>query len=241
MLNFLGTVVKFQSHVRVRMELLIHTYATLMCIFVTILDICDNRRRLLLSSLIFFANNFLKAPVLTMTSPLNNDSSPSTKPIINQTGQCLCGSVKFRVKGTIIFNELCHCRACGRARGMTPVHVVGVQGQLEVQQGDIKTIAGLGSMTHTNCAACGCGIYQRPQGEHFYAVFPTTFQLESPQNNNNTDGGDDMPSCLLPDYLQPTVHVNYENRLMDFHDSLPKYKSNFGSSRVNDIGQVIKD
>ena len=151
---------------------------------------------------------------------------------IDQTGQCLCGNAKFRVKGTIVFNELCHCRACGRARGMTPVHLLGVQGEFDLFRGDTRTIAGMGSMEHVNCAVCGGGLYQRPADETFYAVFPTTFQIETVTN-------DDIPSSVLPNYLQPTVHVNYENRLFDFHDNLPKYKSNFGSRRVNNTGEII--
>lgn len=171
-----------------------------------------------------------------MSLSAKDSPSPPSSPDdhqIDQTGQCLCGNVKFRVKGTIVFNELCHCRGCGRARGMTPVHVLGVQGEFDLLQGDTRTIAGMGSMEHVNCATCGGGLYQRPAGETFYAVFPTTFQIETVTSDN------DVPSSLLPAYLQPTVHVNYENRLMDFHDNLPKYKSNFGSRRVNNAGEII--
>eukprot|EP00977_Amphora_coffeiformis_P000715 scaffold152_cov163-Amphora_coffeaeformis.AAC.13 len=165
---------------------------------------------------------------------------------ICQTGQCLCGKVKFQVKGTVLFNELCHCRACGRARGMTPVHIIGIQGEFTVLpqgggggdgSGAVKTVPGIGTMEHAICAACGGGLYQRPLAmTSLYAVFPTTFQLET------AVPGSDVPSCLLPPHLRPQSHVNYENRHFNHYDTLPKYKTFAGSSpRMNNEGEIIQD
>ena len=158
--------------------------------------------------------------------------------LIHQTGQCLCGAVKFTVKGTILFNELCHCRACGRARGMTPVHLIGVKGDFTVlrqEEDKVKTVPGMGTMTHTMCSQCGGGLYQRPAGATFYAVFPTTFQLETPVE------GRDVPSGMLPPHLQPKAHHNYENRLCNHYDALPKYKTFPGSPKMTNEGEIIKE
>ena len=148
---------------------------------------------------------------------------------IKQTGQCFCGAVRFQVEGQIIFNELCHCRACGRARGMTPVHLIGVEGTFSFQKGEelMKMIPGMGSMIHAICRECGSGLYQRPQDENFYAVFPTTFQIE------------DGLSCLLPDIYRAQRHVNYENRLQDSLDELPKYKAFTDGPMMTNTGAII--
>jgi len=169
---------------------------------------------------------------------------------ICRTGQCLCGKVKFQVTGRVLFNELCHCRACGRARGMTPVHIIGVKGDFTVlsQEGGgggggenssdmIKIVRGMRTLEHAICAACGGGLYQRPAAmTSLYAVFPTTFQIETDVPGSN------VPSCLLPTYLQPQYHANYENRLFNHYDPLPKYKSSAGSSpRMTNEGEIIQD
>ena len=51
------------------------------------------------------------------------DEEESSTILINQTCQCLCGNIKFRIKGKMVFNELCHCRACAYAASVTPVQV----------------------------------------------------------------------------------------------------------------------
>jgi hypothetical protein len=39
----------------------------------------------------------------------------------------VCGEVVFEVKDAdIMMNALCHCRACARGRGMSPVHLLVV-------------------------------------------------------------------------------------------------------------------
>jgi hypothetical protein len=156
---------------------------------------------------------------------------------VDQTGQCLCGGVKFHTKGTMIFNQLCHCRACGRARGMTPVHLVGVKGDFTILEGEdlIKDVQGHQTLIHTICKQCGTGLYQRPKGVDFYATFPSTFQIE-------TSTKESFPSSLLPSHLLPKNHANYENRLHDFHDSLPKYKAFPGANAVlmTNEGEIIE-
>jgi hypothetical protein len=173
-----------------------------------------------------------------MTNPTTENPD-----ILCQTGQCLCGAVKFRVEGTIIFNQFCHCRACGRARGMTPVHLIGVKGDFSILQGEenTKDIKGVGRMMHAICIKCGGGLYQRPQGMGFYATFPTTFQIESPTEQSSTKVS--VPSSLLPPNLLPKYHSNYENRLQNHYDSLPKYKASPGASAVlmTNEGDIIEE
>ena len=86
-------------------------------------------------------------------------------------------------------------------------------------------------MTHAFCSSCGTGIYQCPSGASFRALFPVTFHIEDESNEK---------SCLLPPEYLPTCHLNYENRLFDWHDSLPKYKAFKSSTQVTNEGTPIE-
>lgn len=74
-------------------------------------------------------------------------------------------------------------------------------------------------MTHAICTECGGGLWQSPQNADFRALFPVTFMIETPDSSVSCG-----VSCKLPRELLPTCHVNYENRLFDWLDGLPKYK-----------------
>lgn len=104
---------------------------------------------------------------------------------------------------------------------MAPVHLLGVKGDIDILEGQdvVKTVSGLGTMIHVNCGECGTGIYQKPKGAKFITAFPTTFHIEA------VSEGGSVPSSMLPEVLLPKAHINYENRLTNFYDSLPKYKT----------------
>lgn len=174
---------------------------------------------------------------------LGPDSSPNRSAAeaetIDQKGACYCGAVGFSVRGGIFFNGLCHCKACSRARGVSPLHLIAVTPPeaLQILKGEEGLVThrgyrgAFGQMTHRFCGACGCLIDQGPEGAPFRAVLPVNFHLE------------DGKSCVLPEKYKPKLHVNYENRMMDWHDSLPKYKVfHFeGAIRVNNAGEEIAD
>lgn len=143
----------------------------------------------------------------------------STK-VADYVAKCVCGAVKVKVAGPVVSNHFCHCRACGRARAMTPVHLLIVKGTPEILEGAeyVKTVNGMGKLCHTSCTKCLTGVYQGPEGAPFFAAFPSTFHIEQPN-------GDEPPITVLPEELMPTSHCNYENRLTNFYDSIPKYKT----------------
>lgn len=83
------------------------------------------------------------------------------------------------------------------------------------------------------CKTCGVNVYQHPKSSIYKAILPTNFHIEQ------GDFG-----CLLPDALKPTLHVNYENRLLDSSDDLPKYKAfHFEPNAVllNNDGSIKED
>jgi len=179
------------------------------------------------------------------TKKVDNQSMAATNGMspqkLSQTGSCLCGTVKFRIDGEIRFNHFCHCRACGRARAMTPVHLIGVNGNFTILEGEkeVKVIDGMRSMSHAICSKCGVGLYQGPKGRDYFATFPSTFQIER-ESELEECRSRGVPSSVLPPYLQPTAHCHYENRLMNFQDDLPKYQTNkaAGTIMTND-GKII--
>ena len=76
------------------------------------------------------------------------------------TGSCNCGSIAYTVDvvDKPVFNILCHCRACARARGVSPVHIYGVtKDQFEITKGEsnLNVVKGVGSMLHAFCTECG--------------------------------------------------------------------------------------
>ena len=42
----------------------------------------------------------------------------------------------------------------------------------------------------------------------------------------------------LPDNLKPTAHINYENRMWDFSDSLPKFAAFPPNNQMNNDGTL---
>ena len=137
--------------------------------------------------------------------------------------------------GAIIFHGLCHCRACSRARGTSPVHLIGVPASaFAIAKGEelLKT-AVRGKMTHTFCSSCGGPVYQCPAGAPFRAIFPASFEIEAP------DASPCGVSCRLPETLHPKGHFNYENRLLDSSDALPKFTCFPGSPQLKNDGSLL--
>ena len=158
-----------------------------------------------------------------MSAKINCDN------LINQSGQCACGAVKFVTQGKINFSVFCHCKACSRFRSMSPVHLLGVPAEnFRIVDGEDKVKIGHGfnKIIQGFCVECGSAVFQCPEGANFRALYPTTFQIGDP----------DLPSCLLPEKYLPKFHVNYENRLINIDDNLPKYEIWMTGNRLNNDG-----
>ena len=73
------------------------------------------------------------------------------------------------------------------------------------------------------------------------AFYASVFEYENGKNTSQRDASEKPSSknpgvkCLLPPHLMPALHANYENRLMDYDDALPKYKDHpkgFGGTDI---------
>ena len=133
---------------------------------------------------------------------------------IKQSGKCVCGAVEYTLDGPYMFNGLCHCKACTINAGSGPVHLIGAaHSTWSFQKGEdnLEICKGyFGKMYVAKCKTCMAPVYQGPEGGPFKAAFPRMFQIS------------DGKSCKLPAELMPQAHLNYENRLWDCNDDLPK-------------------
>ena len=150
---------------------------------------------------------------------------------IEENGACRCRSVKFKVDGKILMNALCHCKACSKNRGMSPVHLIAVTPPEAVQITEgkefLRKFKGEGRMRHKFCSKCGVLVYQCPKKAPFRAILPTNFHIE------------DGVSCKLPEKYMPRAHINYENRQYDWKDPLPKFKEFPPHGRLDNNGYDI--
>ncbi|KAG1663374.1 hypothetical protein FOA52_007111 [Chlamydomonas sp. UWO 241] len=122
-------------------------------------------------------------------------------------------------------NALCHCKNCSRARGVSPVHILGVSpvDALKIVEGEEHIVTSGKAVTRCFCSKCGTLIHQGPVTAPFRALMPATFQIDG----------------KLPVEMLPTAHVNYESRHWDVNDALPKYKEFPGGPMMDSAGNVL--
>ena len=129
-------------------------------------------------------------------------------------GRCGCGAITYTAQGPPLFSVLCHCQACTRACGSSPVHIVAVQSD------SVRVVAarwargllvrgptGANGMTRAFCADCGTILHQGPKDAHFRGILAATLDDVRP----------------MPEELRPTAHINYESRCCDARDDLPRF------------------
>lgn len=77
-------------------------------------------------------------------------------------GGCLCGSVRYRVKGMPLSSTVCHCRSCRLASGAPSVawFVVSLR-QFELVAGDLSTFRSSSQVTRAFCRRCGTQLTYR--------------------------------------------------------------------------------
>jgi len=152
--------------------------------------------------------------------------------IITVTGKCMCGSVTYELTGKPMMNCLCHCNAC--STGLTSscaVHLLAMtQGCYKITEGEedkLQVFDGNGTLKFYRCTDCGSAVMQGPEKAPFRAFYPRNF-----------DGYVDGKVNTLPNKYKPQIHVNYENRLWDTNDELPKFAA---FPTVTDAGMVNND
>lgn len=123
------------------------------------------------------------------------------------TGHCLCGAVKYRSTGPVLWAGHCQCESCRRATASPFTSFFGVPRASVRWQGGLKTHpTSKGRVQRMFCATCGTQMtYQYdgwPDETHLYAA-----TLDDPAT------------------FKPQAHFHFAERLPWVHitDDLPKY------------------
>ena len=128
---------------------------------------------------------------------------------------CVCGAVQLEVSGEPAVQAYCHCESCRTWLG-APVH-----GATLWPTPNVKVVKGADNL----------GLYKRTDNSHrqFCKSCGSPVMVGHP-----TMGLTDLPSVSVRGlHYQPTVHVNYGEKVMSVRDGLPKFKDfpkEFGGS-----------
>jgi hypothetical protein len=79
-------------------------------------------------------------------------------------GGCLCGAIRYALRGPALFVSQCCCKDCQKATGTGHTTIVGVQrDQLQIKQGTPKTYTSRGDsggdVVRHFCGGCGGRLY----------------------------------------------------------------------------------
>ncbi|KAF0982115.1 hypothetical protein FDP41_011976 [Naegleria fowleri] len=156
---------------------------------------------------------------------------------VQRTGSCRCGQLRFSVKGnTRLYCGLCHCRNCRLATSAPVALVIGIsKDNFEWTHGKdtvLKTVKISDRMEGYYCGQCGGymaqGMPEYPVIGTLGCVYDDMKQEFCPRDMLQSDED-------VKQFFSPTAHVNYENRVIDIPDQLPKYmdfQKPIGSGRL---------
>jgi hypothetical protein len=91
-------------------------------------------------------------------------------PAVRATGGCLCGAVRYEVRGPLRDVVVCHCRQCRRFHGHVGAYAACAAGDLVVApSGELRAHEEAGR-ARTFCAACGTGLFWRAEGRESVSI-----------------------------------------------------------------------
>lgn len=86
--------------------------------------------------------------------------------MMNVSGGCLCGKVRYTVHAEPVFHALCHCRDCQRFTGSAFVSAIQVPRDGVHVEGELRTVdvtGGSGNVIRRHfCPHCGSSIFGEP-------------------------------------------------------------------------------
>jgi len=128
-------------------------------------------------------------------------------------GGCLCGAVRYEVKGAVSNPCFCHCASCRRATGapMVPWGTF-VREAMRVTRGRLSEYRSSAQVWRGFCARCGTSLTYRHEA-HPAEIDVTLATLDDPT------------------LLTPAMHVWVKDRLpwTAIGDSLPRHEAGTGS------------
>ena len=124
-------------------------------------------------------------------------------------GSCLCGSIRYEVRGPLGPASHCHCSMCRKAHGAafgTYARVQKVDFVLVSGAEDIASYQSSPEVTRTFCRRCGSTL------QFIRSTRPNTFALA-------LGTLDDDPG------VRPAMHIHIESKVpwLDINDGLPQH------------------
>lgn len=138
---------------------------------------------------------------------------------VDQTGGCLCGAVRFRVKGAPKWVVHCHCPSCRRQTGAAFVPYAGFKAvDFQLTSGKLASYNSSPGVTRRFCGDCGS---------------PLTYESDRwPGELHVLLGAMDAPDEFTP---QAHVYVAHQLSWLRLDDGLPRYEnSSDGSTTTKD-------
>lgn len=136
------------------------------------------------------------------------------------TGHCLCGAVRWKATGPILWAALCHCEDCRRAASSDYVSWLGVVRRFVEWSGPRRTFRSSAKVERSFCKNCGS---------------PLSFETEIFSNETH------LYAATLDDpaVYEPTAHIFWSERLpwVQERDVLPTHAK--GLQHAAQTGQTL--
>ncbi len=116
--------------------------------------------------------------------------------MVNHSGSCHCGAIRYELSGEPQVVALCHCSDCRRSAGAPFVAwAMYPETSLTISEGTPKTINSSGTAMRSFCAECGTGLFYRNE-----AVLPGIVDVQSATLDD-------------PNALTPAIQIQTAERL----------------------------
>jgi len=87
------------------------------------------------------------------------------------TGACLCGGVKYEVRGPLREVIICHCGQCRRTHGHVAAYTSAARGDVMFHEpSTLKWYASSDRARRGFCSECGASLFWEPLGEGRLAI-----------------------------------------------------------------------
>jgi len=104
-----------------------------------------------------------------------------TEETTTHTGGCLCGGVRYRIRGALRDAIACHCSQCRRTSGHFAAMTSVPSANLTLTSSDsLRWYRSSDSAQRGFCGVCGSNLFWRPIGEDRTAI--TAGTLDTPTN-----------------------------------------------------------
>lgn len=123
----------------------------------------------------------------------------------SRLANCACGAIEIRIEGSPAVMAFCHCDSCRSWLG-APLHAASLWTTENVTVAEGEAFVGMYKRTELSlrhfCTKCGSPVFVR----------------------HPALGLTDVPAGSISAFkFEPTIHVNYAERVLSMPDGLPKF------------------